>query len=57
MFEEESGRWISHQRWLSKSIVSDNQFGKKLLTDCKKRVAHILLNKVIQLIPSASGTC
>ena len=57
MFDEESGRWIFHQRCVSKSLVSDNQFGEKLLMDRKKRAADILLNKDIQLIPSASGTC
>ena len=56
MFDEEFGVWIFHQKFVNKSIVLDNQFGEKVLMDCKERAADILLNKNI-LIKSASGTC
>lgn len=57
MFDEEFGMWIFNQRFVNKSTVSDNQFGEEVLIDCKERAADILLNKNIQLIESASGTC
>ena len=55
MLDELSATCIFHQRCVSKSLASDNQFGEKCLMDCEKRAADLLLNEGIKSIPGANG--